>query len=38
MRYTLQELEAMSLLPADVPTDLDARAYSAAIRAGIPPL
>jgi hypothetical protein len=38
MRYTLQELEAMSRLPADVPTDLDTRAYSAAIRAGIPPL
>jgi hypothetical protein len=38
MRYTLPELQAMSHLPRDVPLTLDSRAWSAAIRAGIPPL
>lgn len=38
MRYTPSELKAMSRLPADVPTTLDSRAYSAALRAGISPL
>jgi hypothetical protein len=37
MHYTLPELQAMTRLPADVPTSLDSRAYSAALRAGIPP-
>jgi hypothetical protein len=36
MRYTLPELEAMTLLPADIPTTLDSRAYSAALRTDIP--
>jgi hypothetical protein len=38
MRYTLPELQAMSHLPRDVQLTLDSRAWSAAIRAGIPPL
>lgn len=38
MRFTLPELQAMGRLPDDVPLDLDSRAWSAAIRAGIPPL
>jgi hypothetical protein len=37
MHYTLPELQAMTRLPADVPTSLDSRAYSAALRAGVPP-
>jgi hypothetical protein len=36
MRYTLTELETMTLLPADVDMTLDSRAYSAGLRAGIP--
>ena len=38
MRRTLAELQAMSHLPRDVPLTLDSRDWSAAIRAGIPPL
>ena len=38
MRYPLPELQAMGRLPSDVPLTLDSRAWSAAIRAGIPPL
>jgi Domain of unknown function (DUF4105) len=34
MRFTLPELEAMSRLPADIPTTLDSRAYSMALRTG----
>jgi hypothetical protein len=37
-RFTLPELETMSILPADVPLTLDSRAYSVGIRAKIPPL
>jgi hypothetical protein len=37
-RFTLPELETMSILPADVPLTLDSRAYSVDIRAKIPPL
>ena len=36
MRYSLPELEAMTRLPADIPTTLDSRAYSAALRKSIP--
>jgi hypothetical protein len=34
MRYTLSELEEMSRLPADIPTTLESRAYSEALRMG----
>jgi hypothetical protein len=37
-RFTLAELEAMSRLPADLPASLEGRAFSAALREGIPPL
>lgn len=36
MRFTLPELEALSLLPSDVPGSLDGAAYSAALRRGLP--
>lgn len=36
MRFTLPELEALSLLPSDVPGSLDGPAYSAALRRGLP--
>ncbi len=38
MRLSLPELQAMSRLPSDVPLTLESRDWSAAIRAGIPPL
>ena len=38
MKFSLEELEAMSLLPTDLPDMQDGVAYSAALRAGIPPL
>ncbi len=38
MRHPLAELQAISVLPGDVPLTLDSRAYSRALRAGIPPL
>lgn len=38
MKFSLEELEAMSLLPTDLPDMQDGAAYSAALRAGIPPL
>jgi hypothetical protein len=37
-RFSLAELERIDLLPADVPEDVTGAAYSAALRAGIPPL
>jgi hypothetical protein len=36
MRFTLPELETLSLLPSDVPGSLDGPAYSAALRRGLP--
>jgi hypothetical protein len=38
MRHTLAELEAFSVLPGGLPDDLDGPGYSAALRAGVPPL
>jgi hypothetical protein len=38
MKFSLEQLEAMSVLPSDVPDLQDGVAYSAALRAGIPPL
>jgi hypothetical protein len=38
MRYPLAELEAISVLPGGLADDLDGPGYSAALRAGVPPL
>lgn len=38
LRFTLTELETISLLPSDSPGSLNGPAYSAALRAGIPDL